>query len=168
MFNNVKNCILFLLNPLTPRSEQSWKMPRYMSGTLCQVYVHDIQVFVFVGFSSLVLDSTHSCLFASCTNDNIYKYSCTALGQEPLCIFYGHLNSTFYVKAALSPDDQYLISGSSDSNAYIWRVTDDTAAPILMTGHLGEVTSVAWCPSDQGKVGIKAVDKDYSYCELSI
>ncbi|XP_068729272.1 denticleless protein homolog [Montipora capricornis] len=104
------------------------------------------------GFSSLVLDSTHSCLFASCTNDNIYKYSCTALGQEPLGIFYGHLNSTFYVKAALSPDDQYLISGSSDSNTYIWRVTDDSAAPILMTGHLGEVTSVAWCPSDQGKV----------------
>ena len=79
-------------------------------------------------------------------------YSCTALGQEPLGIFSGHLNSTFYVKAALSPNDMYLISGSSDNDAYIWNVTDPSAAPILLKGHLGEVTSVAWCPSDQGTV----------------
>ena len=104
------------------------------------------------GFSSLVLDSTHSRLFAGCTNDNIYMYSCTALGQEPLGTFSGHLNSTFYVKAALSPNDMYLVSGSSDNNAYIWRVTDPSAPPIVLKGHLGEVTSVAWCPSDQGKV----------------
>ena len=79
-------------------------------------------------------------------------YSCTALGQEPLGIFSGHLNSTFYVKAALSPNDMYLMSGSSDNDAYIWNVTDPSAAPILLKGHLGEVTSVAWCPSDQGTV----------------
>lgn len=104
------------------------------------------------GFSSLVLDSTHSRLFASCTNDNIYMYNCTALGQEPLATFSGHLNSTFYVKAALSPDNLYLISGSSDNETYIWKVSDPTAPPVLLKGHVGEVTSVAWCPSDQGKV----------------
>ncbi|PFX29367.1 Denticleless protein-like [Stylophora pistillata] len=104
------------------------------------------------GFSSLVLDSNHSCLFASCTDDNIYMYSCTALGQEPVCTFSGHLNSTFYVKAALSPDDLYLLSGSSNNEAFIWKVSDPTAPPTLLRGHFGEVTSVAWCPSDQGKV----------------
>lgn len=104
------------------------------------------------GFSSLVLDSNHSSLFASCTDDKIYMYSCTALGQEPVCTFAGHTNSTFYVKAALSPDDMYLLSGSSNNDAFIWRVSDPTAPPTLLKGHLGEVTSVAWCPSDQGKV----------------
>ena len=79
-------------------------------------------------------------------------YSCTSLGQEPLGAFSGHLNSTFYVKSALSPNDMYLLSGSSDNNAYIWKVSDPTAPPIVLKGHLGEVTSVAWCPSDQGKV----------------
>ena len=34
----------------------------------------------------------------------------------------GHQNSTFYVKATLSPDDQFLLSGSRDNNAYIWKV----------------------------------------------
>ena len=106
------------------------------------------------GFSSLVLDSTHSRLFASCTNDNIYMYSCTTLQQEPVCTFSGHLNSTFYVKAALSPDDLFLISGSSDNGAFIWSVTNPTAPPVCLTGHVGEVTSVVWCPSDQGMVSV--------------
>ena len=51
-----------------------------------------------------------------------------------------------------SPNDMYLLSGSSDNNAYIWRVADPTALPVVLKGHLGAVTSVAWCPSDQGKV----------------
>lgn len=94
-------------------------------------------------------------------------YSCTALGQEPVCTFAGHMNSTFYVKAALSPDDMYLLSGSSNNDAFIWRVSDPTAPPTLLKGHLGEVTSVAWCPSDQGKVcscwTIKKMDKNIIY-----
>ena len=57
----------------------------------------------------------------------------------------------------------YLLSGSSDNNAYIWKVSEPTAPPIVLKGHLGEVTSVAWCPSDQGKVCLiptsKAVTK---------
>jgi len=34
----------------------------------------------------------------------------------------GHRNTSFYVKSVLSPDDQYLLSGSSDEQAYIWQV----------------------------------------------
>ncbi|XP_020603449.1 denticleless protein homolog [Orbicella faveolata] len=113
------------------------------------------------GFSSLVLDSTHSRLFASCTNDSIYMYSCTALGHEPICAFSGHLNSTFYVKTALSPDDMYLLSGSGDNDAYIWKVSDPAAPPFLLKGHTGEVTSVTWCPSDQGKVVTCSDDNNF-------
>ena len=51
-----------------------------------------------------------------------------------------------------SPNDMYLLSGSSDNNAYIWRVADPTALPVVLKGRLDAVTSVAWCPSDQGKV----------------
>ncbi|XP_031562015.1 denticleless protein homolog B-like [Actinia tenebrosa] len=104
------------------------------------------------GFSSLVLDSHQSNLFASCTNDKIYMYDCTVLKENPVHLFNGHLNSTFYVKSALSPDNTYLLSGSSDNNAYIWRVDEPKAAPFVLKGHEGEVTSVAWCPVDLGKV----------------
>jgi WD40 repeat protein len=40
-----------------------------------------------------------------------------------VAVFNGHQNSTFYVKSSLSPDDQFLISGSSDEAAYIWKVS---------------------------------------------
>ena len=36
--------------------------------------------------------------------------------------FKGHQNKSFYVKAAISPDDQFLLSGSSNEMAYIWKV----------------------------------------------
>ncbi len=38
----------------------------------------------------------------------------------------GHVHSSengkFYVRTALSPDDRFLLSGSSDGHAYIWEV----------------------------------------------
>lgn len=44
-----------------------------------------------------------------------------------VAIFNGHQNSTFYVKSSLSPDDQFLVSGSSDEAAYIWKVSCQTS-----------------------------------------
>nr|XP_002736642.1 PREDICTED: denticleless protein homolog [Saccoglossus kowalevskii] len=76
------------------------------------------------GFSNLLLNSTRSCVFASCTDDIIYQYDCAGLCTSPVARYTGHLNSTFYVKAALSSDDNYLLSGSSDDTAYIWQVRD--------------------------------------------
>lgn len=43
-----------------------------------------------------------------------------------VAVFSGHQNSTFYVKSSLSPDDQFLVSGSSDEAAYIWKVSCQT------------------------------------------
>ncbi|KAK3751474.1 hypothetical protein QZH41_009185 [Actinostola sp. cb2023] len=104
------------------------------------------------GFSSLVLDSNQSKLYASCTNDRIYMYDCTVFKESPVYSFTGHQNSTFYVKATLSPDGNYLLSGSSDNDAYIWNVNVPQAPPMMLKGHMGEVTSVAWCPVDIGKL----------------
>lgn len=59
---------------------------------------------------------------------------------------------TFYVKASVSPDDQYLLSGSGDYDGYIWKIDDPQAAPFHLLGHTNEVTSVTWCPGNQSKV----------------
>ena len=45
-----------------------------------------------------------------------------------VAVFSGHQNSTFYVKSSISPDDQFLVSGSSDEAAYIWKVSYQTLA----------------------------------------
>ncbi|KAM9156356.1 LOW QUALITY PROTEIN: denticleless protein homolog [Pangshura tecta] len=69
-----------------------------------------------------------------------------------VAVFNGHQNSTFYVKSSTSPDDQFLVSGSSDQSAYIWKISDPHLPPMMLLGHSQEVTSVAWCPSDFTKI----------------
>ncbi|XP_053165931.1 denticleless protein homolog isoform X2 [Hemicordylus capensis] len=105
-----------------------------------------------LGYSSLVLNSTGTNLFANCTDDNIYMFSMSSLKTAPVSVFSGHQNSSFYVKSSISPDDQFLISGSSDQNAYIWKVSEPQLPPMMLLGHSQEVTSVAWCPSDFTKI----------------
>ncbi|XP_073484511.1 denticleless protein homolog [Aquarana catesbeiana] len=105
-----------------------------------------------LGYSSLVLDSTGTNLFASCTDDNIYMFNVVGLKRDPVSVFSGHLNSTFYIKSSLSPDGQFLLSGSSDHSAYIWQVSAPEAPPIMLQGHSQEVTSVTWCTADFTKI----------------
>ncbi|NXG54574.1 DTL protein, partial [Hemiprocne comata] len=105
-----------------------------------------------LGYSSLVLDSTGANLFANCTDDCIYMFNMTSLRTTPVAVFSGHQNSTFYIKSSTSPDDQFLVSGSSDCNAYIWKVSEPSLPPRILLGHSQEVTSIAWCPSDFTKI----------------
>ncbi|XP_077637907.1 denticleless protein homolog [Lonchura striata] len=105
-----------------------------------------------LGYSSLVLDSTGANLFANCTDDSIYMFNMTSLRTTPVAVFSGHQNSTFYIKSSTSPDDQFLVSGSSDCNAYIWKVSEPSLPPWILVGHSQEVTSIAWCPSDFTKI----------------
>lgn len=103
------------------------------------------------GYSCLVTNTTMSRLYAVCTNDIVYEYSTTNNPTKPMAEYHGHVVSSFYVKAAISPDDRYLLCGSSDGNAYIWR-TDQSALPWLLKGHGGEVTSVTWSPNQGDKI----------------
>ncbi|KAG9344645.1 hypothetical protein JZ751_010330 [Albula glossodonta] len=105
-----------------------------------------------LGYSGMVLDSTGSNLFATCTDDNIYMFNVTGLKTMPVAIFSGCKNSSFYVKSCVSPDDQFLASGSSDHQAYIWKISDPKCTPMMLQGHSQEVTSVAWCPTDFTKI----------------
>lgn len=74
---------------------------------------------------------------------NIYCFNLGVYATKPIISYKGLTNSTFYIKSSLSPDDQYLISGSKDEKAYIWHVNH--SKPILaMVGHTEEVTCVAW------------------------
>lgn len=64
----------------------------------------------------------------------------------------GHVAYSLYIKCCLSPDGHYLISGSSDNKAYIWR-TDKPGRPLVsLSGHSSEVTCVDWSCSSSIKV----------------
>nr|XP_020459702.1 denticleless protein homolog [Monopterus albus] len=105
-----------------------------------------------LGYSGLVLDSTRSNVMCNCTDDNIYMFNVSGIKTTPVAVFSGHQNKTFYIKSTVSPDDQFLASGSSDSHTYIWKILDPQHPPMMLQGHSEEVTSVAWCPTDFTKI----------------
>eukprot|EP00066_Takifugu_rubripes_P021251 XP_011610517.1 PREDICTED: denticleless protein homolog [Takifugu rubripes] len=105
-----------------------------------------------LGYSGLVLDSTRSNIICNCTDDNIYMFNVSGVKTSPVSVFSGHQNSSFYIKSTISPDDQFLASGSSDNHTYIWKIADPKHPPMTLQGHSEEVTSVVWCPTDFTKI----------------
>lgn len=103
------------------------------------------------GYTNLVLDSTGRKLYVNCMDHKIYCYNFGVYDPQPIMTYSGSMNSTFYIKSCLSPDDQYLISGSSDEKAYVWNV--DNPMPLLtLSGHTREVTSVAWARTNDTRI----------------
>lgn len=103
------------------------------------------------GFTALTIDSGGRYLYASCMDNKIYQYSLGNFEETFSRQFGGYENSSFYIKIALSPDNRYLVSGSSDKKAYLWNVEENVSnneeiAPLgYLDGHSAEVTCVAWC-----------------------
>ncbi|CAJ0914149.1 11688_t:CDS:2 [Entrophospora sp. SA101] len=77
------------------------------------------------GISALLIDNDGSKLYAN---------------SEPLTRFTApeFRCSSFYVKMAISPNDQYLACGSTDKNIYIWEVDYPDVSPIVLKGHDNE------------------------------
>lgn len=74
------------------------------------------------GFSDMKLDSTRTKLFANCTNSKIYHFDLSETNSVMIESYTSHRVGSFNVKIAISPHDQLLLTGSSDFNAYIYRV----------------------------------------------
>lgn len=104
------------------------------------------------GFTHLTTDPFCNYLFASCMDDTIYAYESSGTKSDPVFAYGGHKVSSFYVKCCTSSDGRYLLSGSSCSKAFIWEVSDPQAPPTVLQGHVKEVTTVSWCPTQADKV----------------
>ncbi|GAB0094634.1 Protein lethal(2)denticleless [Sergentomyia squamirostris] len=104
----------------------------------------------FKGFTNLVIDSTRYRLYVSCMDNTIYSYNIASYDREPMQKYTGFKNSSYYIRACLSPDGQYLLSGSSDERAYVWNV--DCPRPLVTlcgeesfsAGQDVEVSCVSW------------------------
>lgn len=103
------------------------------------------------GYTNLIIDDARMRLYASCMDNVIYCFNISTYNALPEQRYIGHENSTFYIKTCLSPDSMYLVSGSSDKNAYIWNVK--YSEPVVkLTGHWAEVTCAAWCQKGDMKI----------------
>ncbi|XP_023216280.1 denticleless protein homolog [Centruroides sculpturatus] len=104
------------------------------------------------GYTSLVFNENHTLLYASCTDSVIYSYNCHSYNPLPLATYFGHKTSTFFVKMAINGDGKYLLSGSSDNKAYIWKISKPGRPFAQLIGHQAEVTAVAWSSNDFTKI----------------
>ncbi|KAK2975243.1 hypothetical protein RJ640_027992 [Escallonia rubra] len=110
------------------------------------------------GISSLSQDQNGVFLSASCMDNRIYLYNVLQLEKGPTESFSGCQIESFFVKSAISPDAAHILGGSSDGNAYIWQVNKPRADPIVLESHGGEVTAVAWCSTEIGKIATSSDD----------
>ncbi|KAF1321459.1 Denticleless protein, partial [Globisporangium splendens] len=112
------------------------------------------------GISSLAFDHTNSKLLVNVLNDAIKVIDIHAApGAAPIIECSGHLATSFYVKAAFSPESDFIIGGSADGAAYIWNATttksDNTSSRsprVALKGHTSDVNGVAWHKHDFTKV----------------
>ncbi|KAI9594602.1 WD40-repeat-containing domain protein [Syncephalis fuscata] len=124
------------------------------------------------GISSLVLDNSGTRLFATCTDNTIYEYDARTLGRSRATYTSDDYRcSNFYVGTAVSPDNRFLISGSTNEYAYIWEMDTPSKRqePIKLRGHTGEVSRVNWSHrnphelvscSDDGTIRVWYVDQE--------
>ncbi|KAJ3697811.1 hypothetical protein LUZ61_001516 [Rhynchospora tenuis] len=104
------------------------------------------------GISCLSQDKSGTYIVASCMDNRIYLYNTLQLNNGPAKVFSGSKIESFFVKSAINPEGTHILGGSSDGNAYIWRVDKPDQAAHTLKGHEGEVTAVNWCTSDVGKI----------------
>ncbi|RKP05845.1 WD40-repeat-containing domain protein [Thamnocephalis sphaerospora] len=103
------------------------------------------------GIAALTLDESGTRVFAASTDNHIYQYDARFLGTANAAYTAPTYRcSNFYVGIAISPDDRFLLSGSCDRSAYIWGLdaTPSAEGPLILQAHSGEVSHVAWCPTD--------------------
>ena len=87
------------------------------------------------GITSLSLDAAGTNLLACCTNHKLFLFrgidrpnGCTKTPQ----VFRSLWTGAFHIKAVLSPDSRYIVSGSRDNAAYMWEI-DRTAQPVCQS-----------------------------------
>ena len=123
------------------------------------------------GYSNLLFNSSRSLLYANCMNNYLYEYNLVTynsshtrsinqkLNQASKVTY--HTNTSNFIKSSLSKCDNFLLTGSSDFNAYIYpthvnnqysRHFKRLLPAIVLKGHTNEVTAVQWNPFDSNQL----------------
>lgn len=126
------------------------------------------------GYSNLMFNSYRSKLYANCLNGQLYEYnfatynqnhtrslsSCHKLDENNKVKLSYHTNQSNFIKASLSQCENFLLTGSSDFNAYIYATNVNSTSSefrkkmpvIVLKGHTNEVTAVDWNPYDSNQL----------------
>ncbi|KAF7995718.1 hypothetical protein HCN44_006825 [Aphidius gifuensis] len=127
------------------------------------------------GISSLYLNPIDKTIYANYMNGNIDSFNISSYDYDALPIgkYYGHNNSSSLISSCLSPDGKYLLSGSTDKFAYIWRTNKPGSPIVKLSGHdYDMITSVDWSGStDETWITTCSMDSSNIYpnnCSLHV
>lgn len=90
----------------------------------------------------------NSLLVSSMSNSMYFYQDVLHLDSEPPIRFVGHKTS-FYVKACLSPDKEFAVSGSDEGSLYMWNINKPESPKVLQSRYLVESSCVDWTDSNQ-------------------
>ncbi|RUS25594.1 WD40-repeat-containing domain protein, partial [Jimgerdemannia flammicorona] len=95
--------------------------------------------FYVAGLSSLTLDNSGSRLFTVSLDNQIYMYDAHHLGKPTARFGHDRFHcASFYIKTAISPDDQFIASGSADHSLAVWEIERPDRPPVFFKGHTNE------------------------------
>ena len=118
------------------------------------------------GYSSILFNHSKTKLYANCLNNEIYEYNFLTYnpghtrGLKSSTKPAYHVNKTNFIKSSLSICENFLLTGSSDFNAYIYPTSININCEkfkkfmpvIVLKGHTNEVTTVDWNPIDSNQL----------------
>ncbi|KAI8893896.1 WD40-repeat-containing domain protein [Globomyces pollinis-pini] len=101
------------------------------------------------GFSSLSCHPTGRKVYVSCLNGCIYEIDGISFMERKSFSHPDFINSSFYIKNAVSSCGDYLASGSKSGDVFVFQIDHHQLPPLLLKGHEEESTGVNWCDTDQ-------------------
>ncbi|KXS21639.1 WD40 repeat-like protein [Gonapodya prolifera JEL478] len=107
------------------------------------------------GFTSLCLSKSGTYLYACCTDSTIQQYSANSLGDSIATYSdarYNSFGTGFFVRISVSPDDAFIVSGSTSGSVFIWDVAEPERSAWRLGVHNAECSPVAWCNADWNQI----------------
>jgi len=99
---------------------------------------------------SLLSDGTR--VVACSTDGRLCLYDWTAPGFNLKSTYIGPTSTTLFTKVSISNDDRYVVSGSGEEAAYLWRLSSPGKPMLTLEGHQNEVTCLDWSKTEFAKL----------------
>lgn len=109
------------------------------------------------GITDMKIDRSGTRLFSSCMDNSVYMHYLSDL-TKPAKKFVdkNYKVGSFDIRIALSPNDEFLLSGSHDQDLFVWDVDGVSNEAYRYQGHSKKVTGVAWSKRHLNQVCSKA------------
>lgn len=108
------------------------------------------------GITDMKIDRSGTRLFSACMDNSVYMHYLLDLSKPARkYVDPDYKVGSFDIRIALSPNDEFLLSGSHDRDLFVWDVDRPSDKAYQYQGHSKKVTGVTWSKRHLNQVGFK-------------